>query len=185
MFKKNLRVLASYALGIISSVFLSLCLGAVWDFSRIFFSTVTGIIAIYLMYSELWKTGKYDKVKNIVSLKRPFAATLGYFAIALLLEASVAICKATGAATVLWYFLAAGMIWEYPFTGFYSDSYFLVSTPIITAVVMTFCFIGYYMGVHGISLLDNFSVWKSQKNEEARIKHEKEVEKIKEQYRDM
>lgn len=185
MLRKNLRVVSSYLLGIISSIFLSLCLGMVWDFSRVLFSSMTGIIAIYLMYIELWKNGKSDKLNHTVSLKRPFSVTACYLLISILLEVFVAVCKILNMSSALWYFLFAGMVWEYPFTGFYTDSSFLVSTPIITAVVMAFCIFAYYMGTLGISFLENFSAWRAFKNKKAKERHEAEIEKIKEQYRKM
>lgn len=183
MFKKNLKVLSSYALGIFVSIFLSLALGAVWDFSRIIFSTVTGIIAVFLVYSDMWKFGKYDKVKNTVLIRHSFTYAAGFAIIAAVLEVAAAVCKLTGASNILWYVLMVGMVWFYPFTGFYTDSMFLVFTPVITVVILLFCAAGYYMGTRNISFLDNFAVWKAKKDEKSRLKHQEQIEKIKEQYR--
>ena len=183
MIKNNLKVLGAYILGIIVSLFISLALGALFDFSHVAFSFLTSLITLCLMYFEIWKFGRNDKLKDIVSVKRAILNILFFVIIAAVLEISVALCKYFNATDFLFWFSGAGLIWFYPFTGFYTDSTFLTTTLFITAVIIAMCLVAYYMGVREISLLDKIAVWKKKRSDKVRKKHEDEIEKIKEQYR--
>ncbi len=183
MSKENLKILSSYCLGLIVSIFLTLALGKLWDVARILFSAITASATIYFMYSDMWKFGKRDKLTNTASITRPFLYTLFFTIICALIAIAMAVCKLAGAPVAQGYIMMAGVIWFYPFNGFFVDSMFLPTIPIITVITLLFCVLGYYMGAKGISFLDKYSEWKAGIAKKAQIKHEEEIEKIKEQYR--
>ncbi len=183
MLKKNFKMLLSYILGILSSLFLTMCLGMVFDYSPKLFSCMTALITFLLIYNEVWKFGKYDKVKNENSILNLFLSISLFILIALVIETSVVVCKAIGAETALFYVNMLGMVWFYPFTGFYTESMFLITTPVVTLITVGVCVFSYCMGVRGFSFADKIVTRRNKKYEEKKEKHFAEIEKIKEQYR--
>ncbi len=183
MIKKNFKLLLSYILGIVASMFLTMALGPLFDFSHILFSCMTALITFALIYNEVWKFGKYDTVKSENSLLNLFASISFFILIAVIIEIAVAVCKAVGAETALFYINMLGMVWFYPFTGFYTESMFLIVTPVVTLVTICVCVFSYYMGVKGFSFADKIVTRRNKKYEAKKEKHFAEIEKIKEQYR--
>lgn len=183
MIKKNFKLLLSYTLGIVASIFLTLALGPLFDYSHTLFSCLTALVTFILIYNEVWKFGKYDTVKNENSILNLLASISFFILIALIIEIAVAICKASGAETALFYVNMLGMVWFYPFTGFYTESMFLIVTPVVTLITICVCVFSYYMGVKGISFADKIVTRRNKRYEDKKEKHFAEIEKIKEQYR--
>ena len=183
MLKKNFKMLWSYFLGILVSLFLTLALGWLFDFSPKIFSGMTALFTFILIYNEVWKFGKYDKVKNENSFLSLLMSISLFIIIAIVIVLAVAICKWTGAENALFYVNMVGMIWFYPFTGFYTESMFLVVTTVVTLITVGVCIFSYYLGVKGFSFADIIVTRRNKKYEEKKEKHFAEIEKIKEQYR--
>lgn len=180
MIKKNFKILLTYLLGIISSIFLTLAFGWLFDFSHILFSCMTSLVTFLLLYNEVWKYGRNDTIKRENSILTILAYLSSFIIIAIIIEVLAAIFNNTGIATVI---KAIGAIWFYPFTGFYTESTFLVITPLVTIITGLVCIFSYYMGVKGFSFADKIVTRRNRKYEAKKKKHFDEIEKIKEQYR--
>ncbi len=183
MIKKNFKLLLTYILGIVVSMFLTMAFGWLFDFSHKLFSCLTALVTFMLIYNEVWKFGKYDKLKNENSFLTLLVSISLFILIAIAIELGVAICKWTGAETALFYVNMLGMIWFYPFTGFYTESMFLIITPIVTLLTVGVCAFSYYMGIKDFSFADKIVTRRNKKYEAKKEKHFAEIEKIKEQYR--
>ncbi|MEE1043192.1 MAG: hypothetical protein UH854_04430 [Clostridia bacterium] len=183
MIKKNFKFLLTYLLGILASIFLTLAFGWLFDFSHILFSSMTALVTFLLLYNEVWKFGRNDTVKKENSIWSLLLSLSFFILIAVIIEIAVAICKAIGAEATLFYVNMLGMLWFYPFTGFYTESTFLVITPIVALIIILVCAFSYYMGVKNFSFADKIVTRRNKKFEEKKEKHFAEIERIKEQYR--
>lgn len=183
MIKKNFKMLLAYILGIIASLFLTMAFGIIFDYSPKLFSCITAFVTFLLIYNEVWKFGKYDKLKEKDSIFSLLLSISFFIIITVVIEAAVAICKATGASNILFYVNMFGMVWFYPFTGFYTESMFLITTPVVTLIVVAVSVFSYYMGVNDFSFADKIVTRRNKKYEEKKEKHFAEIEAIKEEYR--
>ncbi len=183
MIKKNSKILLTYLLGIITSIFLTLAFGWLFDFSHILFSCLTSLVTFLLLYNEVWKFGRNDTVKKENSIFNFLASVSFFVLIAVIIEVAVAVCKATSAKNALFYVNILGMMWFYPFTGFYTESTFLIVSPIVTVITVLICAFAYIMGVKNFSFADKIVTRRNKRYEYKKEKHFAEIEKIKEQYR--
>lgn len=183
MIKKNLKFLLTYLLGIIASIFLTLAFGWLFDFSHILFSSMTALVTFLLIYNEVWKLGRNDTIKKENSIWTLLASVSFFIIIAVIIEILAIIFHATGAVNASTLTKAIGAIWFYPFTGFYTETTFLIVTPVVTLITICVCVFSYYMGVKGFSFADKIVTRRNKKYEEKKEKYFAEIEKIKEQYR--
>lgn len=165
MIKNNSKVIVSYLIGIALSIFLSLAFGIVWDFSPYLFSSITGILTISLMYSDVWHFGKYDKLRERVHIKNALISMMGFVIISLTIELLALIFKLADMQTALLVISLIAMVWFYPFTGFYAGSVVSVKIIIIIIIVVVICTIAYYMGTKNIALIEKYGFWKKKMNE--------------------
>ena len=180
MIKKNAKILLAYIIGVVASLFLTVPLSPVFGFSPLLFSTLTAFITLAFVYSEMWKFGKYDALKKKASLLQALGSVSFFVAISLAVELISVLFNSTGNIDVP---TLIGVVWFYPFTGFFTNTNFLPVTIIVTVTVVIISVAAYYMGVAGISISDNILNARKKRIDKKAEKHFEEIEKIKEQYR--
>ena len=153
MISNNLRVLRAYVLGIAISLIVSLAIGALYKLSYLVPTIVTILITYCLLYCGLWKIGRQESEQKPAPPINGLVYTFFFFGVAMFFEIAVALCNLFNWQTLSGVFSRAGIVWFYPFAGFYDESTFLVITPIITAITVLWCLVSYYMGTKDISVL--------------------------------
>ena len=153
MINNNLKVLRAYVLGIAISLIVSLAIGALYKLSYIIPTIVTSIITYCLLYRGLWKIGRQESEQKPAPPINAIFYTAFFFGIAIFFELVVALCNLFKLQTLSGIFTRAGIVWFYPFAGFYDETTFLVITPIVAVITVTWCLISYYMGTKNISVL--------------------------------
>ena len=153
MINNNLKVLRAYVLGIAISLIVSLAIGALYKLSYIIPTIVTSIITYCLLYRGLWKIGRQESEQKPAPPINAIFYTAFFFGIAIFFELVVALCNLFKLQTLSGIFTRAGIVWFYPFAGFYDETTLLVITPIVAAITVTWCLISYYMGTKNISVL--------------------------------
>ena len=177
MIKQIFKVLLAYFIGILVSLFLSIPLAPLADYSVYFFSAITGLIAITFTYSEIWKSGKYDAIKKNNSIKRALGCITGYVIITLIVELIVILSNKSIVGMMI------GTLWFYPFTAFINKDNFVTVTLIIMLVFICMSILAYNMGVKRFSLWEKILNARKKKFNKKAEKHFAEIEKIKEEYR--
>lgn len=153
MISNNLKVLRAYILGMAISLIVSLAIGALYKYSYIAPTILTSLITICLLYRTMWKMGQQDAEQGSAYPAKALVSTTYFVCISMLFEVIVAICSLVQAQALCGMFTRAGIIWFYPFAGFYHEPAFLVITPIITVITVVCCLVSYIMGTKGISIL--------------------------------
>lgn len=180
MVKKSFNLLFMYIAGIVVSMFLTIPLSPLVGFSPKLFSVITGITAISFMYSKMWKYGKYDELKKIVSTLTPLKLMIPVLIITVIVEIFVLVYKSNGNLDIS---MLAGTFWFFPFTGFFNKTNFVPVTLIITVLIAGILYFAYYMGIKGLSFTDKILTARRIRIENKAQKHFDEIEKIKDQYR--
>ncbi len=180
MIKRNFKIILAYIIGIIASMFLAVPLSPILGFSPKLFSSITAIITLWLVYSEIWKTGKYDALKKIESFKKPLLGMIAFTVISLITILTVAIFEPKGNIDIT---MVIGTFWFFPFMSFFSKTTFIYINLIVVAVFLIISVIAYYMGIKGFSLTDKILAARKRRIDVKAKKHFDEIEKIKEQYR--
>lgn len=180
MIKRNFKILLSYIIGVLTSMFLAVPLSPILGFSTALFSLATALITASFIYSQMWKAGKYDSLKKVQSFKKPLLGMVGFTAISIVIILIVALYNPTGNIDKT---MLIGTIWFFPFMGFFGKETFVFITLLVVMVILIISLIAYYMGIKGFSLTDKiFSARKKRIDQKAK-KHFDEIEKIKEEYR--
>lgn len=154
MISNNLRVLRAYVLGIAISLIVSLAIGALYKFWYIVPTIITSLITYCLLYRSLWKMGQQEEQRrNLPPLINVVFYTAFFVGIAALFEFVVALCAIFNLQTLQGIFTRSGIVWFYPFAGFFDEATFLILTPIVTVITVIWCMISYRMGTKQISIL--------------------------------
>lgn len=180
MIKKNVRVLLAYILGVVASLFLTVPLSPLFGFSPKLFSTITIILTLAFVYTKMWKSGKYDALKKEVSVLRAFCYLCLFIVITFSIQLIAIIFNSTGNINIP---ALIGIVWLYPFTGFFTNETFLPATFVSAAIVIVISLIAYFMGIKGFSVSDKILNARKRRIDKKAEKHFEEIEKIKEQYR--
>lgn len=152
MMKNNRKLLASYLLGLIASFIITLILGVVFDHSPLIVSILTSLVALHFIYMAMWRFGREDNEKGNCSLINCLFNLVYFLGIVIIIALIILICRWTGAQAGENAFLQIGLVWFYPFTGFYPDAYYMTVTPVITAVIILVSVAGYLLGAKEISI---------------------------------
>ena len=179
MLKKSAKILGTYVLGIVISMFLQVPLSPFFGNNLMLFSTVTSIVTIGLVYTELWKFGKYDALRKENKILNAVGYMGMYVVISFVIELTSAIFKPANLSAVE----IIHTIWFFPYSGFYTDKTCIIGSLIAALVTVILCITGYYMGVAGFSVSDKILEARKKRIDKRAEKHFKEIEKIKEQYR--
>lgn len=180
MIKKSGKLLLSYVVGIVLSLFLAIPLSPMLGFSPVLFSVITAWLTVAFMYSVIWKMGKYDALKKNVSVLNPILSMSMFIAISVVVELLVVFIKPTASIDIA---MLISSIWFFPFMGFYTKATFFAVTIIITLAIIGISVLAYYMGIKGFSLTDKILNERKRRRDIKAEKHFEEIEKIKEQYR--
>ena len=180
MLKKSAKILGTYVLGIVISMFLQVPLSPFFGNNLILFSTVTSIVTISLVYTELWRFGKYDALRKENKIINAVGYMGMYVVISFVIELTSAILKPANLSAVE----IVHTIWFFPYSGFYTDRTRIIGSLIAALVTIILCIAGYYMGVAGISFSDKILEVRKRHIDKKAEKHFKEIEEIKEQYRE-
>lgn len=181
MIKKNAKILLTYTIGLLVSMFLTIPLSPLCDFSPALFSTITALVTVSFVYVEIWRFGKYDALKKENSITKAIGCMSGFVIITVIIDLIIIILEPAGKVDVT---LLIGAIWFYPFTGFIiNNKIFLPLTLVITLALIGMAVIAYQMGVKGFSISDKILNARKKRIDEKAEKHFEEIEKIKEQYR--
>ena len=179
MLKKSAKILGMYILGIVVSMFLQVPLSPFFGNNLILFSAVTSIVTVGLVYTELWRFGKYDALREENKILNAIGYMGMYIAISFIIELLAAISKPSNLSVVE----IVHTVWFFPYSGFYTDKTCIVGSLISAIVTVMLCVAGYHMGVAGFSVTDKFLEARKKRIDKKAEKHFKEIEEIKEQYR--
>lgn len=179
MLKKSAKILGTYVLGIVISMFLQVPLSPFFGNNLTLFSTVTSIVTIGLVYSELWKFGKYDALRKENKILNAIGYMGMYVAISFVIELAAAISRPASLSAVE----IVHTIWFFPYSGFYTDRTCIAGSLIAALVTVIICIIGYHMGVAGFSVSDKILEARKKRIDKKAEKHFREIEEIKKQYR--
>ena len=180
MLKKNAKILAAYILGIVVSGFLFVPLSPFFGNNQALFSVVTSVITLGLVYSEMWKFGKYDALRKENKVLNAIGYMGFYITITFVIELIVLIFKPALNFTVQ---EIIHTIWFLPFIGFYNNRTSFVISLIVALVTIAMSVVAYYMGVAGVSFSDKILTARKKHIDKKAEKHFDEIEEIKEQYR--
>lgn len=180
MIKKNGKILLAYVLGIILSMFLQVPLSPFFSSSPVVFSVITGVITVSLVYTEMWRFGKYDAIRKENSVLKAIGYMGFYITITFAVELIVIIFKTYANITVP---EIIHTIWFFPFIGFYTNRTLLVVSLAVTLIIIAMAVVAYYMGVAGVSISDKILNARKKRIDEKAEKHFEEIERIKEEYR--
>lgn len=180
MIKKNIKILLTYLLGIILSLFLTVAFSPFVGSNYILFSVITSIITLSFIYVEMWKFGKYDELRKESSVLRAIGYMGFYIVITFFVEIIASVCNPASSNFIL---NIIHTIWLYPFFGFITNKTFLETTLIIPLITIALSVVAYYMGVAGVSISDKLLNARKKRIDKKAEKHFEEIEKIKEQYR--
>lgn len=180
MIKRNLKILLTYIIGVVASMFLAVPLSPILGFSPVLFSVMTALISAYLIYSEIWKTGKYDALKKTAAFKKPLLSMVLFTVISFVIILAVAVYEPTGNVDIT---MLAGTFWFFPFMGFFTKKTFVGVSLIVVGLLLILSAIAYYMGIKGFSLIDKILSARKNRIDAKAKKHKEEIEQIKEQYR--
>lgn len=180
MIKKNGKILLAYVLGIIISMFLQVPLSPFFSSSPVLFSVITAVITVSLVYTEMWKFGKYDAIRKENSVLKAIGYMGFYITITFIVELIVIISKTYANITIQEIIHA---IWFFPFVGFYTNRTLLVVSLAVTLITIAMAVVAYYMGVAGVSISDKILNSRKKRIDEKAEKHFEEIERIKEEYR--
>ena len=179
MLKKNAKILGAYILGIVVSLFLEVPLSPFFGNNLVLSSVVTTVVTLGLVYTEMWKFGKYDGLRHKNKTLNAIGYMGFYIVISFIVELIVIIFKPSNLSV----FEIIHTIWFFPYIGFYTNrTYFIVSL-IATLVTIGISVAAYFMGVAGFSLSDKVLTARKKRIDKKAEKHFEEIEKIKEQYR--
>lgn len=153
MINNNLRVLRAYVLGIAISLIVSLAIGALYKLSYIVPTIVTSIITYCLLYRGLWKIGRQESEQKPAPPVNAIFYTAFFVGVAMFFELIVALCNLFKLQALSGILTRAGIVWFYPFAGFYNEATFLILTPIVTIITVIWCVVSYCMGTKNISVL--------------------------------
>jgi len=90
MLKKSGKVLLAYIIGIVVSMFLAVPLSPFFSNNLRLFSVITTVITLGLVYSEMWKLGKYDALRKEKPMPIDVYDAASWMAITALSEMSIA-----------------------------------------------------------------------------------------------
>ena len=180
MFRKNVKILLAYLLGIVISMFLSVPLSPFFSSSPIIFSAVTAVISLGFVYTEMWKFGKYDALRKESSVLNAIGYMGFYITITFIVELIVVVYRLSPNITIP---EIIHTIWFFPFIGFYTNRTLLVASLIVALITIAMSVAAYYMGVAGVSVSDKILNARRKHIEEKAEKHFEEIEKIREEYR--
>ena len=180
MLKKSGKVLLAYIIGIVVSMFLAVPLSPFFSNNLRLFSVITTVITLGLVYSEMWKLGKYDALRKENKILNAIGYMGLYTVITFIVEIIVVIAKPATDFTI-WGIIPA--VWFFPFNFFSDSKNFWVISLIVSLVTIAISVIGYYMGVAGFSGVDKILTARRNRLDKKAQKHKEEIERIKEQYR--
>lgn len=180
MLKKSGKVLLAYIIGIVVSMFLAVPLSPFFSNNLRLFSVITTVITLGLVYSEMWKLGKYDALRKENKILNAIGYMGLYTVITFIVEIIVVIAKPATDFTI-WGIIPA--VWFFPFNFFSDSKNFWVIYLIVSLVTIAISVIGYYMGVAGFSVVDKILTARKNRIDKKAQKHKEEIERIKEQYR--
>ena len=180
MLKKSAKVLLAYIIGVVVSMFLAVPLSPFFGNYLVFFSVITSVITLGLVYSEMWKLGKYDALKKE---NKPLNAMgyMGFYTIITFIVELIVIIVKPAKDFTIWGIIPA--VWYFPFNFFSDSKNFWVIYLIVSVATIVISIIGYYMGVVGFSVVDNILTARKNRFDKKAQKHKEEIERIKEQYR--
>ena len=180
MLKKSAKVLLAYIIGVVVSMFLAVPLSPFFGNYLVFFSVITSVITLGLVYSEMWKLGKYDALKKE---NKPLNAMgyMGFYTIITFIVELIVIIVKPAKDFTIWGIIPA--VWYFPFNFFSDSKNFWVIYLIVSIATIVISIFAYYMGVVGFSVVDKILTARKNRFDKKAQKHKEEIERIKEQYR--
>ena len=180
MIKKNAKVLLSYVLGVIITLILTVPLSPLFKLSPKIFSTVTALISVSFIYSEIWNFGKYDALRKHTHLLKALSYLVMY---AIVTIATILISTLIKTDSIFNIPLIIGNLWMYPFIGFFTRKTYLLATILSMLFIAVISIAAYYTGSKNFSIMDKILIARKKRIDKKAKKHRDEIEKIKEQYR--